>query len=60
MSADEPLVGAWKLRAIVYGMLLAVGALVWVARPSTPARTREEPLVTFRGSDRADPVVGRR
>jgi hypothetical protein len=53
-------VGAWKLRAIVYGMLLAVGVLVWVARPSTPARAREEPLVTFRGktAQRAQVDVG--
>jgi hypothetical protein len=34
VSADEPVVGAtWKLRAIVYGSLLVIGALVLVARP---------------------------
>ena len=42
-------VGAWKLRAVVYGLLLVVAVLVLASRPPTPARARVEPLVTFRG-----------
>jgi hypothetical protein len=51
VSADEPPVGAtWKLRAIVYGLLLVIGVLVLAARSG--GESGSEPTIdhTLRGT----------
>jgi hypothetical protein len=51
VSADEPAVGAtWKLRVIVYGLLLVIGALVLAARPGDPSDPKPAALQTLRGT----------
>jgi hypothetical protein len=50
MSADEPSVKIWKLRAIVYGLLVGVAALVLAARPSAPSEGPIRNLRTLHGT----------
>jgi hypothetical protein len=49
MSADEPTVKVWKVRVILYGVLLAIGVIVLAARPGSPSEAPAKPLVTLRG-----------
>jgi hypothetical protein len=50
MSADEPTVKVWKVRVIVYGVLLAIGGLVLAARPGSSSDPKPAPLRTLRGT----------